>query len=93
MECKVRWTGEGMAFLAETGSNHLVAMDGAPDGGGQSIQLAGNAWDHAPPTISTASPIPNGCDISTLALPDATLGLENASLSTAECPAGRVPGQ
>ena len=35
MECKVRWTGEGMSFLAETGSNHLVAMDGAPDGGGR----------------------------------------------------------
>jgi putative redox protein len=37
MECKVRWTGEGMAFLAETGSNHLVAMDGAPDGGGRNL--------------------------------------------------------
>ena len=28
MECKVRWTGDGMSFVAETGSNHLVAMDG-----------------------------------------------------------------
>lgn len=37
MECKVRWTGEGMAFLAETGSNHLLAMDGAPDGGGRNL--------------------------------------------------------
>lgn len=37
MECKIRWTGEGMAFLAETGSNHLVAMDGAPDGGGRNL--------------------------------------------------------
>jgi putative redox protein len=37
MECKVRWTGEGMSFLAETGSNHLVAMDGAPDGGGRNL--------------------------------------------------------
>jgi putative redox protein len=37
MECKVRWTGEGLAFLAETGSNHLVAMDGAPDGGGRNL--------------------------------------------------------
>jgi putative redox protein len=26
-----------MAFLAETGSNHLVAMDGAPDGGGRNL--------------------------------------------------------
>ena len=37
MECKVRWTGEGMSFLAETGSNHLLAMDGAPDGGGRNL--------------------------------------------------------
>jgi putative redox protein len=26
-----------MSFLAETGSNHLVAMDGAPDGGGRNL--------------------------------------------------------
>jgi putative redox protein len=37
MECKVRWSGDGMSFLAETGSNHLVAMDGAPDGGGRNL--------------------------------------------------------
>ena len=37
MECTVRWSGEGMSFLAETGSNHLVTMDGAPDGGGRNL--------------------------------------------------------
>jgi putative redox protein len=37
MECTVRWAGVGMSFLAETGSNHLVAMDGAPDGGGRNL--------------------------------------------------------
>ena len=37
MECTVRWTGEGMTFLAETGSKHVVAMDGAPDGGGRNL--------------------------------------------------------
>lgn len=38
MECKVSWAGtSGMAFLAETGSGHLVAMDGAPDGGGRNL--------------------------------------------------------
>lgn len=37
MECVVRWTGEGMSFLAETGSNHIVAMDGAPEGGGRNL--------------------------------------------------------
>jgi putative redox protein len=26
-----------MTFLAETGSNHVVAMDGAPDGGGRNL--------------------------------------------------------
>src|SRR3989442_8517375 len=37
MECTVRWTGGGMTFLAETGSNHVVAMDGAADGGGRKL--------------------------------------------------------
>jgi putative redox protein len=37
MDCSVRWTGEGMSFVAETGSNHMVAMDGAPDGGGRNL--------------------------------------------------------
>lgn len=26
-----------MSFLAETGSNHVVVMDGAPDGGGRNL--------------------------------------------------------
>ena len=37
MECKVRWTGDGMSFIAETGSNHLLTMDGAPEGGGRNL--------------------------------------------------------
>ena len=38
MECTVRWTGlSGMTFLAETGSGHLITMDGAPDGGGRNL--------------------------------------------------------
>ncbi len=38
MECKVSWGGpSGMSFIAETGSGHLVAMDGAPDGGGRNL--------------------------------------------------------
>ncbi|HXR58274.1 MAG TPA: OsmC family protein [Burkholderiales bacterium] len=36
MECTVRW-GDGMTFMAETGSGHLVAMDGAPEGGGRNL--------------------------------------------------------
>jgi putative redox protein len=38
MECTVRWTGlSGMTFMAETGSGHVVTMDGAPDGGGRNL--------------------------------------------------------
>lgn len=36
MECTVRWT-QGMTFLAETESNHVVVMDGAPEGGGRNL--------------------------------------------------------
>jgi putative redox protein len=47
MECTVSWTGaagarSGMGFLAETGSGHVLMMDGAPDAakpenGGQNL--------------------------------------------------------
>jgi len=38
MDCLIRWTGpSGMSFVAETGSGHLVTMDGAPDGGGRNL--------------------------------------------------------
>ena len=37
MDCIVRWTGDGMSFTAESGSGHLVAMDGSPDGGGRNL--------------------------------------------------------
>ena len=47
MECTVSWTGaagtrSGMGFIAETGSGHVVPMDGAPDernpaNGGQNL--------------------------------------------------------
>jgi putative redox protein len=38
MECTVRWQGDtGMAFVAETGSGHLLAMDGAVEGGGRNL--------------------------------------------------------
>ena len=36
MDCKVRWF-DGMSFVAETGSGHLIAMDGAPDAGGRNL--------------------------------------------------------
>lgn len=38
MECTVNWMpAAGMAFMAETGSGHVLTMDGAPDGGGRNL--------------------------------------------------------
>ncbi|WP_157268469.1 OsmC family protein [Azohydromonas aeria] len=38
MECTINWVpASGMAFVAETGSGHLLTMDGAPDGGGRNL--------------------------------------------------------
>ncbi len=38
MECTINWLPtSGMAFSAETGSGHLITMDGAPDGGGRNL--------------------------------------------------------
>ncbi len=38
MECTVHWVAaSGMGFMAETGSGHVLTMDGAPDGGGRNL--------------------------------------------------------
>lgn len=38
MECTINWVPtSGMAFVAETGSGHLLTMDGAPEGGGRNL--------------------------------------------------------
>jgi len=38
MECVVRWGGpSGMNFSAETGSGHIVSMDGALEAGGRNL--------------------------------------------------------
>ena len=38
MECTVNWMGAGgMSFVAETGSGHLLTMDGSPEGGGRDL--------------------------------------------------------
>jgi putative redox protein len=36
MDCVVKWV-DGMTFMAETGTGHVVAMDGAPDAGGRNL--------------------------------------------------------
>ena len=38
MECTIDWVAaSGMAFVAETGSGHMLTMDGAVDGGGRNL--------------------------------------------------------
>ncbi len=38
MESTIRWAGmSGMTFIAESGSGHLLTMDGAPEGGGRDL--------------------------------------------------------
>ena len=41
MDCTVKWvsneTSSAMAFSAETGSGHVVLMDGAPEAGGNNL--------------------------------------------------------
>ncbi len=37
MECTIKWLEDGMSFLAQTSTGHLVAMDGAPEAGGNNL--------------------------------------------------------
>lgn len=37
MESTIRWHNDGMSFIAETGSGHILAMDGATEGGGRNL--------------------------------------------------------
>jgi putative redox protein len=38
MDCVVNWVAaSGMGFVAETGSGHMIVMDGAPEGGGRNL--------------------------------------------------------
>lgn len=36
MDCVVKWV-DNMSFLAETGSGHVINMDGAPEAGGRNL--------------------------------------------------------
>ena len=62
MECTVTWTGasgaqSGMGFMAETGSGHMLAMDGAPDA--QNPALGGR--NLAPRPMETVLAGTGGC--------------------------------
>jgi hypothetical protein len=81
--------------LNETGADlSFIGESTEPDRNwGGTIHLAGNEWDHAPPTVLGDDPIPNGCDISTIRVPRLSLDVQSSSLATATCPVDRVPGQ
>ena len=66
MECTVSWTGgagtrSGMGFVAETGSGHVLTMDGAPDaanpanGGQNLLGLDRTAFEGAPMISGTTA--------------------------------------
>jgi putative redox protein len=58
MECTVQWGGnDGMAFIATTGSGHILAMDGAP------ATQAGDPGGHnlAPRPMETVLAGAGGC--------------------------------
>jgi putative redox protein len=60
MECTVNWVAaSGMAFMAETGSGHVLMMDGAPDGGGRNL---------APRPMETVLAGTGGCTASDVVL-------------------------
>src|SRR6476620_9165906 len=62
MECTVSWTGgagtrSGMGFVAETGSGHVLTMDGAPD----AAQPANGGQNLAPRPMETVLAGTGGC--------------------------------
>ncbi|QDL39600.1 OsmC family protein [Rhodoferax sediminis] len=62
MECLVSWTGatgarSGMGFVAETGSGHVLAMDGAPD----AVAPANGGQNLAPRPMETVLAGTGGC--------------------------------
>lgn len=62
MECLVSWTGasgarSGMGFVAETGSGHVLSMDGAPD----AVAPAHGGQNLAPRPMETVLAGTGGC--------------------------------
>ncbi len=62
MECTVSWTGgagtrSGMGFVAETGSGHVLAMDGAPD----AVRPENGGQNFAPRPMETVLAGTGGC--------------------------------
>jgi putative redox protein len=62
MECTVSWTGatgaqSGMGFIAETGSGHVLVMDGAPD----AVKPGNGGQNLAPRPMETVLAGTGGC--------------------------------
>ena len=98
MECTVRWTGEGMSFLAETGSNHLVAMVSLNS---TTTQVTAVTWrpDPGNPAADQAltrlgrQAAPSAGSVEIWAVADPTAGLAGSSVShTLSANAKRVMG-
>jgi hypothetical protein len=71
----------------------IVGASNDPEAGwGGTVHLAGNSWDHVPPTVNTPDPYTNGVDIGMGFAPHVTLDLSGASLATEECPPNHGPG-
>jgi hypothetical protein len=78
---------------ALNGTGADLAIVGNPNWAGGTVHIVGNAWDHNPPTVLSADPTPNGCDINATRLSNTTLEVAGSSLAAPACRADRVPGQ
>jgi hypothetical protein len=56
------------------------------------VPLAGNSWDHVPPTVGTPEPYIDGADVTLGFAPHVMLDFSNSSVSSAECPSNHTPG-
>ncbi len=59
---------------------------------GGTIPLAGNSWDHVPPTVQTSDTFADGSDVALTSAPNVSIDLGNATLAASACPSNRVPG-
>jgi hypothetical protein len=73
-----------------TGSGYDIEVFSGNAGG--SLRFAGNQWDSAPPRVALVGSAVNGTElVFSGPTPSPTPILDNATVSTAACPAGRSP--
>jgi hypothetical protein len=56
------------------------------------VPMVGNSWDHAPPSINTSDPPPDGSDIILRDGPGLSFDLTNSTIATPDCPSNHAPG-